>query len=139
MAEHRRQLREIDEERCWELLQQGTLGRLATLVDGRLHVVPVTYSVIDRSVVFRTVEGTKLDHAMNNPGAEAAFEIDEADDDLHDAWSVVVAGPIEPVLNLVRIAELDRRADPSWLLGDTGGTWVQLLPYKITGRELAAA
>lgn len=134
----RRELREVDEERCWELLEQGILGRLATIVDGRLHLVPITYSVIDQSIVFRTVEGTKLDHAMNNPGAQAVFEIDDTGGGLRGAWSVVVAGPIEPVLSLVRAAELDRRADPSWLLGDTGGTWVQLLAYKVTGRELVA-
>ena len=133
-----REVREIDEDRCWELLDQAALGRLATIVDGRLHLVPLTFSVIDHSIVFRTVAGTKLDHAMNNPGAEGVFEVDDLGDGLHGAWSVVVTGAVEPVLNLVRVAELDRRAEPSWLLGDTGGTWVQLLPFRVTGRELAA-
>lgn len=133
-----REVRTVDEDRCWELLEQAALGRLATIVDGRLHLVPLTFSVIDRSIVFRTVEGTKLDHAMNNPGVEGVFEIDDLGDGLQGAWSVVVAGALEPVLSLVRVAELDRRAEPSWLLGDTGGTWVQLLPFKVTGRELVA-
>jgi len=134
-----RELHDIDEDRCWELLEAATLGRLVSVVDGRLHLVPVTYSVIDRSIVFRTVAGTRLDHAMNNPGAEGVFEIDDAGERVEGAWSVVVAGALEPVLSLVRVSELDRRAAPSWLLGDTGGSWVQLLPFKVTGRERSAA
>lgn len=58
----------------WELLSGAALGRLVTSVDGQPEIFPVNFVVQDRTVLFRTAEGTKLvSSAINN---RVLFEAD---------------------------------------------------------------
>ena len=74
----------------WDLLSSVAVGRLVTSVDGRPEIFPVNFAVQNRTVLFRTAEGTKLVSAvMNN---QVLFEADAYD--AEEGWSVIVRGTL---------------------------------------------
>jgi len=78
----------LSETESWNLLASVALGRLITSVDGEPEVFPVNFVVQDRTVLFRTAEGTKLvSAAINN---NVVFEAD--DHNVAEGWSVIVRG-----------------------------------------------
>ena len=76
----------LSESECWNLLRGVALGRLVTVVDGLVEIFPVNFVVQDRSVLFRTAEGTKLVSAVINKNV--LFEAD--DHDVAEGWSVII-------------------------------------------------
>jgi hypothetical protein len=87
----------LDEDMCYELLAETSLGRVGVNVDGRPAIFPINFALVDRQVVFSTGLGTKLTGALS--GAVVAFEADWADTASHAAWSVQGCGPailVEP-------------------------------------------
>lgn len=114
----------------WELLSGAALGRLVTSVDGQPEIFPVNFVVQDRTVLFRTAEGTKLvSSAINN---RVLFEADG-----HGAsggWSAIVRG----TARMLRTNEDIQRADHAQLLPWTATLkqhYVRILPASITGRR----
>src|SRR5690242_13200475 len=81
---------ELDRDTCLGLLQTRSVGRLAvTRPDGPPLLVPVNYTVLRGSIVFRTTPGTKLTRLVTEP---VSFEVDEWDPEGRTGWSVVVQG-----------------------------------------------
>ncbi|MFK0192010.1 pyridoxamine 5'-phosphate oxidase family protein [Kitasatospora sp. NPDC090308] len=121
-------LGELDVAECWRRLGANGLGRIArTGPDGPV-VRPVGYLVHGRTVLYRTAE-----HGPLAPGAggDAAFEVDRADGDLREGWSVLMVGPLEYVTEPALLAELPRPAGH--------GRWVRLTPTTVTGRSIRTA
>jgi hypothetical protein len=75
---------------CWQLLGDEEIGRLAVSVDRYPEIFPVNYVVDERTVIFRTAEGTKLVATVMSPSV--AFEVDGYDAEAGEAWSVVIKG-----------------------------------------------
>ena len=114
----------------WELLSSVSLGRLVTSVDGRPQIFPVNFVVQDRTVLFRTAEGTKLVSAVINN--QVLFEADE-----HDAsggWSVIVYGTTRTLRSDDEIAEADRAHLLPWT-ATPKPHYVRIRPSSITGRR----
>lgn len=114
----------------WDLLAGAAFGRLVTSVDGRPEIFPVNFVVQDRTVLFRTAEGTKLvSAAINN---QVLFEADGYS--ATEGWSVILKG----VTRTLRTSEEIEKAERAQLL-----TWVATLkqhyvrikPMSITGRR----
>ena len=80
----------LSDDECWELFAAETLGRLAVVVKEEPDIYPINYAVMDRSIVMRTKEGSKLVSLMLN--AAVAFEIDGLRTEDNVAWSVVAKG-----------------------------------------------
>ncbi len=80
----------LSADECWALLEQETLGRLAVAANGVPDIFPINYAVLDRMIVLRTREGSKLVTMMLQ--AEVAFEIDGLREEDNVAWSVVLKG-----------------------------------------------
>ena len=100
-------IEELAVDKCWDLLENETLGRLAVSVSGVPDIFPINYAVMDRSIVVRTTEGSKLVSLMLN--AAVAFEIDGWREEDNVAWSVVLKGlarDVTPGPLADRIAEL---------------------------------
>jgi nitroimidazol reductase NimA-like FMN-containing flavoprotein (pyridoxamine 5'-phosphate oxidase superfamily) len=98
---------ELDESRCWTLLRQADVGRLAVAINERPDIFPINFVVDHGSVVFRTAEGTKLAAAVL--GRAVAFEVDGYDAGSGEAWSVVIKGrasEIQRMQDLFDAAEL---------------------------------
>jgi nitroimidazol reductase NimA-like FMN-containing flavoprotein (pyridoxamine 5'-phosphate oxidase superfamily) len=90
----------LEANKCWELLRQSEVGRLAVSIRDLPDLFPINFVVDHGTVVFRTAEGTKLAAAVL--GRAVAFEVDGYDPDAGDAWSVVIKG---------RAVEIERMQD----------------------------
>ncbi len=82
-------LEALSTDECKRLLQAQRMGRIALVVDGRPHILPVNYVFDEGAVVFRTSAGLKLERG---PLTEVAFETDDVDRRRGVAWSVMVQG-----------------------------------------------
>lgn len=85
---------QMSEEDCWAQLRNHDLGHVAVVVDGRPCSFPVNYAVGERSIVFRSDPGAKLEHG---PGSDSSFEIDGYDPSSLHGWSVMAFGRLEDI------------------------------------------
>lgn len=123
-----RVLEPLGERDCWAHLESRSIGRIAVARPGLGPlVVPVSFAVgADRTLLFRTAPGTKVDALLVD---RASFQVDELDLLHGTGWSVLVEGTAE-----VRWADpADPR--PDWAPADLPFL-VELTPVRITGREL---
>lgn len=132
----RGELQELDEATCWELLATADAGRIVHMVADRPHIAVVNIAVDEDSVVVRCTPGSRLETALSQPGAPVLVQADHLDPATRSGWSVVARGRMSAVLDQVRVAHLDRTARPSWVLGDSGGTWLRLQVDEISGRRV---
>jgi len=116
---------------CWQLLEQGELGRLAVDgVDGRPDVFPVNYLVHAGSLFIRTAPGSKLADIAAHP--DAAFEVDGDGEAFR--WSVVVRGSAHVVVNDDDIRESGVDSLSSWN-PTRKDRFIRLTPVTVTGRR----
>ena len=125
----------LTDDECWELLATSEVGRLAVAPAGRPDIFPINYTVVDRTVVFRTAEGSKLTSVVVNQSV--AFEIDGYSADSNEAWSVVVTGSARVVNSDDVAAAMESLPLFPW---NTAPKYhfVELNPQHITGRRFVA-
>jgi uncharacterized protein len=100
----------LSESESWNLLAGVALGRLVTSVDDQTEIFPVNFVVQNRTVLFRTAEGTKLISSAINK--RVLFEAD--DHNVAEGWSVIVTG----VARTLRTDdEINRRSEHSCCRG----------------------
>jgi nitroimidazol reductase NimA-like FMN-containing flavoprotein (pyridoxamine 5'-phosphate oxidase superfamily) len=114
----------------WDLLTRVALGRLVTSVEGQPEIFPVNFAVQNRTVLFRTAEGTKLVGAAIN--SRVLFEADDYNP--AEGWSVIVKGAAHALRTNEEIQEAQQAPLLPWT------TWlkphyVRILPVSITGRR----
>jgi nitroimidazol reductase NimA-like FMN-containing flavoprotein (pyridoxamine 5'-phosphate oxidase superfamily) len=120
----------LSEHESWRRLDSVPLGRLVTSIAGEPEIFPVNFVVQDRTVLFRTAEGTKLFVAMTN--GKVAFEAD--DHNAAEGWSVIVKGRAE-VLNTDREIQKAERAELVPWTATLKEHYVRVIPTEITGRH----
>ena len=127
-------VRLLSEEECWELLEDHELGRIGYRLVDEVHVVPVNYAVVDRTLLIRTDAGNKLLAAALE--SDMALEIDSVEslaDARRVAWSVLVRGHAR-VLGEDEARRYDDLplvpwvATPKWEV-------VAIVPEAVTGRR----
>jgi hypothetical protein len=119
----------LDEEECWTLLSSRALGRLAVNREGMGPlVVPINYVVdTDRSIVFRSGQGAKLDAVDRGM---ISIQVDEIDPLHHVGWSVLVDGLGHWVYDPRDDTPLE-----TWAPGEHPYV-VRVHPHTITGRRI---
>lgn len=115
---------------CWTLLAGVSLGRLVTSVDGRPEIFPVNFAVQDRTVLFRTAEGTKLVSAAINH--DVLFEADGYD--AAEGWSVIVRGTARTLRTDDEIDKADSARLSPWTT-TSKQHYVRIVPVGVTGRR----
>ena len=85
----------LDEAQCLDLLRRQGVGRVGLAVDALPVILPVNYVLVDRSIVFASEPGMKLDAARSTK--VACFEIDGHDAWEHSGWSVLATGRLEEI------------------------------------------
>lgn len=123
----------LDDEEAWRLVGCCGVGRVGVSIGALPAIFPVSYAVVDRSVVFRTAPGTKLSAAL--AGAIVAFQVDAHEPARRDGWSVLMIGPsvvdVDPVTLLLATAA---GLDP--LAGGDRPNVVRIRPELVSGRRI---
>ncbi|MEB3982057.1 pyridoxamine 5'-phosphate oxidase family protein [Mycobacterium sp. 663a-19] len=120
----------LSEDESWRRLGGVALGRLVTSFAGEPEIFPVNFVVQDRTVLFRTSEGTKLFSAVANN--TVLFEAD--DHETADGWSVIVRGRARRLRTEAEIAEAERAQLIPWT-ATPKVHYVRVTPSEITGRH----
>jgi len=124
----------LDVDECQRLLAITPVARIAFVDHGEPVIMPITYGMWGRSIVFATDPGSKLDAAiMERP---VAVEIDGWDAEAQIGWSVLVKGSASTVDDEADVERLDRESVATWIRGDTPMRWVRVLPNEVTGRRI---
>lgn len=128
---------ELDAEECWQLLAGAEVGRIGFLDEaGALTILPVNHVVDDGAVHLRTGAGAKLDVAQRRAGSPVAFEVDGVDEAARRGWSVLVRGHLDPVVDTVTAAHLDRLGHHLWVDDLERTSWVRIEVVDLTGRRI---
>lgn len=138
-AHHRGEVKELDAATCRGLLGTVPVARVVHVVAGEPQIALVNIAVDGDDLVVRSTRGSRLQAALTTPGTAVLVEADEVDASTRSGWSVVARCRMAAVLDQVTVARLDRSAPPSWILGDSGGTWLRLAVDELTGRRVAGA
>jgi uncharacterized protein len=120
----------LSEDESWDRLRGAALGRLVTSFAGEPEIFPVNFVVQDRTVLFRTSEGTKLFSAVAN--RNVVFEAD--DHNVVEGWSVIVRGRAQ----LLKTDAEIQKAESAQLLPWTATPklhYVRVSPTEVTGRH----
>ena len=129
----RGQLEALDVDECRQLLAGRHVGRLAYCTDSGPRIVPMNYALAGNTLVFRTGQDTEASRHL--PGSLVAFEVDEIDEFLEAAWSVVVQAQAELVPpETLRLLNLSQFPQP-WASGDRSMV-LQLSLDAVSGRRI---
>ncbi|HVQ86027.1 MAG TPA: pyridoxamine 5'-phosphate oxidase family protein [Mycobacterium sp.] len=121
---------ELSEDECWSFLSSVSLGRLVTVMGGRIEIFPVNFVTQRRTVVFRTAHGTKLYDAVMSD--EVAFEAD--DHTAAEGWSVIIKGRAHQLLAHAEILDAEDAPLLSWP-ATFKPYYVRVIAMEITGRR----
>lgn len=124
----------IAESICVELLETTPIGRIAFTVDGHPMVVPVNFAWFEDSVVFRTLEGQKLEAAAQ--GQQVCFQIDQWSSADRSGWSVAVVGLAREVTDFAEREQLENVGLVPWSKAKWRQSWIRIEPETISGRVL---
>lgn len=124
----------LDVDECLRLLERTPVGRIVFNGPDGPAAVPVNYRWHEDSVVFRTLDGQKLDAAAM--GQQVAFQIDDWDVDSRTGWSVLVKGRAREVVDWAEREQLEQLQLVPWAKGVWRPAWVRIEPGEITGRRL---
>ena len=122
-------------DECLRRLGEDEIGRLAVIAPGGAPMIfPVNYVLDDRSIVFRTAAGTKLDAG---PRSRACFEVDSFDHERRSGWSVVATGRLEEVTHYdsATFERVRRLPVEPWAEGEKPH-FMRLVADRITGRAV---
>ena len=122
----------LSEDECWSLLSSMSLGRLVTILDGKLEIFPVNFATRRRTVIFRTAQGTKLSSAVM--GDWVAFEADYHDPPLTYGWSVIIKGRAHVLSANADILDAQEAPLRPWI-ATLKPLYVRVIASEITGRR----
>lgn len=120
----------LDDNEAWNLLSSVALGRLVTSFGGQLEIFPVNFVTQDRTVLFRTAEGTKLFTTVMNE--KVLFEAD--DHSAEEGWSVILRGTARMLSSAEEIHEADRAGLMPWVPTEKL-RYVRVTPSEISARH----
>jgi nitroimidazol reductase NimA-like FMN-containing flavoprotein (pyridoxamine 5'-phosphate oxidase superfamily) len=134
-----RVLRVLSPDECLELLAPGGVGRVGFASAEGVVMLPVNFAVTGGHViVFRTAPDTVLAvHATMYATAPVSFEADQADEESHEGWSVLVQGHAHEVTDEREVTHLERATGLKPWVSGARDVWVRITPARISGRELA--
>ncbi len=130
-AANARALRTLSPAECFDLLEPGGIGRVGfTSADG-IMMLPVSFAVTGKTMIFRTAPDTLLALYAD---AQVSFEVDHIDEALHQGWSVLVHGHAHKVTDEREVLQLEAGTYlESWAPG-ARDVYVRIAPTRISGR-----
>jgi uncharacterized protein len=130
------EVEELSFGKCRELLGGGVFGRVALCTDEGPMIVPVNYSLVSETILFRTGRESLLGRHAGT--ARMAFEVDHVQYAEQRGWSVVATGPSEVVVDPEELEHIERTWAPRpWASGDRP-LYVRIAWEQLTGRRLGS-
>jgi uncharacterized protein len=125
---------ELTESECLDLLNAGSVGRVALCTPNGPHIVPINYAMVAGAIVVRTTPYSVLgSHAH---GSVIALEIDQLDYEHKRGWSVVARGRAEAVTDAAQLQEIRRSLEfQPWAAGNRT-LYIRIRWQELTGRRL---
>lgn len=120
------------EEECYARLKLTNVGRVGPGPGVEPFILPVSYIVDGRDIVFRTRYGS------SPAGLEGvvAFETDELISGPRLGWSVLLVGCAEHISGRAELAGLHEIGPTPWPDGDHP-VWIRIRPHRVTGRRVS--
>lgn len=128
------ELRELSYAECRGLLVRQRAGRVAVSTPDGPHIVPLNYSVVDESIVFRTTPFSVLATYARN--TKLAFEVDHFRDEQQLGWSVVARGRADVVTDPAELDRIRKVAPPSPWADGARNLYFRLGWQELSGRAL---
>lgn len=121
---------------CIRLITPGGVGRVAFSTAAGPAVLPVNFTLVSGSIIFRTGAGTLIEaHGDDTVG----FEVDHIDEALRQGWSVLARGQAHRVLQASELRHVRETVTVEpWAEGKREA-YVRVVPYQITGRRIGAS
>ena len=127
-------MRELTEAESLERLARAPVGRIVVTVGDITDIYPVTHTILDGNVYFRTAPGDKLAGVAAN--ATVLFEADDLS--TSSGWSVIVRGSARRLeTDDETDAVADRLRDP--FARGSKEVIVRITPSSLSGREFEPA
>jgi hypothetical protein len=125
----------IDEKECHELLAGGGVGRVVFRSAGRPVALLVNFKTLAGNIIFRSADhGEVSSIALHEP---VSFEVDRIDDAMHEGWSVLATGTVQPIRTVGQIHEVEALGIEPWAGGERH-TYFRLSVTKLTGKRINA-
>ena len=124
----------LDDDASWELLEGQVVGRMGVAVAGEVDIFPLNYLVHERTIVFKTAQGSKLAALAAN--ARVTFEIDGYSPESGEAWSVVVKGVAQALQRLSEIYSAEDLPLFPWNASPKE-YFVRITPRTVAGRRFS--
>jgi nitroimidazol reductase NimA-like FMN-containing flavoprotein (pyridoxamine 5'-phosphate oxidase superfamily) len=128
------ELRELSYAECRALLVRQRAGRVAVSTPDGPHIIPLNYSVVDESIVFRTTPFSVL--ATYGRNAKLAFEVDHFRVEQQLGWSVVARGRADVVTDPDEIGRIRKVAAPLPWADGARNLYFRLDWKELSGRTL---
>jgi uncharacterized protein len=123
----------LDEDECLRLLDREPVGRIA-LTSGALPVVlPVNFVMLERTIVFASDPGLKLEAAR--AGQVACLEVDGYEVLDHSGWSVLATGRLAEIVDPERLSAARQLPLSPWAL-TAPEHYVELSIELLSGRRI---
>lgn len=123
----------LDEAECLQLLAREPVGRIALTSSALPVVLPVNLALVDRTIVFASDPGLKLEAARQ--GTVACLEVDGFDRWTHGGWSVLATGRLKEITDPIRLGEARQLPLSPWALGHPQH-YVELAIELLSGRRI---
>lgn len=124
----------LDEAECLRLLEREPVGRIGVTSAALPVVLPVNFVVVDRTIVFGSDSGLKVDAAR--AGQVACMEVDGYDVLTHSGWSVLATGRLAEITHPARVAAARRLPLSPWANAHPHH-YVELSIELLSGRRLS--
>lgn len=131
--EQARRLEILDDAECLQLLAREPVGRLALTASALPVVLPINFVLVDRTIVFASDQGLKLEAARQ--GTVACLEVDGFDRWRHGGWSVLATGRLKEITDPARLAEAKQLPLSPWALSEPRH-YVELSVELLSGRRI---
>lgn len=128
------ELRELSYAECRALLVRQRAGRVAVATPDGPHIIPLNYSVVGESIVFRTAPFSVL--ATYGRNTNLAFEVDRFHDEKELGWSVVARGRADVVTDADELNQIRRVCAPQPWASGSRNLYFRLAWKELSGRAL---
>jgi nitroimidazol reductase NimA-like FMN-containing flavoprotein (pyridoxamine 5'-phosphate oxidase superfamily) len=123
----------LDEAECLQLLGREPVGRIGWSAGALPVVLPVNYTLVDRTIVFASAPGLKLDAAQ--AGVVACMEVDGYDTWTHSGWSVLATGRLQEITDPRQQEQARRLPLSPWALSNPDH-YIRLSVELLSGRRI---